>query len=76
MKKFKDLKVGDCIYGCNFSMQSIFKYVIVEKKGCYVLKVKEEGWAFTAPVTVNMDAYKDGDLFSCVEALFNSITSD
>lgn len=70
MKKFKDLKVGDHIY--SESDQKIYKYEITEKSKVY-FKVKLSSWSFDVPVTVNMDEYQDGDLFSCIEALLNFI---
>lgn len=73
MKKFKDLKVGDYIYG--ESGQKVYKYEITEKGDVY-FRVKLFYWSFDTPVTVDMDEYQDGDLFSCVEALLNFIEQD
>lgn len=73
MKKFKDLKVGDYIYGK--SGQKVYKYEIIEKGDVY-FRVKLSGWSFDTPVTVNMDEYQDDGLFSCVEVLLNFIKQD
>ena len=73
MKKFKDLKVGDYIYGaCG---QNVYKYEITEKCDVY-FRLKLSSWSFDVPVTVDMDEYQDGDMFSCVEALLNFIKQD
>lgn len=73
MKKFKDLKVGDYIYGaCD---QKVYKYEITEKGEVY-FKVKLFYWSFDTPVSVDMDKYQDGDLFSCIETLLNFIKQD
>ena len=73
MKKFKDLKVGDHIYG--ESGQKVYKYEITEKGDVY-FRVKLSNWSFDVPVTVDMDEYQDGDLFSCIEAVLNFIKQD
>lgn len=74
MKKFKDLKVGDHIYGFD-SCQKIYKYEITEKGDIY-FRVKLFDWRFDVPVTINMDEYQDNDLFSCIEVLLNFIKQD
>ena len=74
MKKFKDLKVGDYVYGFGDCLK-IYKYEVTARGTTY-LKVKLSNWSFDAPITVDMDEYQDGDLFSCIEALLNSIKQD
>lgn len=73
MKKFKDLKVGDYIYGESY--QKIYKYKITEKSDVY-FKIKSPIWSFDVPLAVDMDGYQDGGMFSCVEALLNFIKQD
>lgn len=73
MKTFKDLKVGDHVYG--ESCQKVYKYEITEKGDVY-FRLKLSSWSFDVPVTVDMDGYQDGDLFSCIEALLNFIKQD
>lgn len=74
MKKFKDLKVRDHIYGLA-GCHIVYKYEITEKGDVY-FRVKSSSWSFDTPVTVDMDEYQDGDLFSCIEALLNFIKQD
>lgn len=73
MKKFKDLKVGDYIYG--EIDQRVYKYEITEKGNVY-FRIKLFNWSFDVPVIVDMDKYQDDDLFSCIEALLNFIKQD
>ena len=74
MKKFKDLKVGDYVYGFEGCIRT-YKYEITEKGDVY-FRLKLSSWSFDVPVTVDMDGYQDGDLFSCIEALLNFIKQD
>ena len=74
MKKFKDLKAGDYVYGFDCG-QKTYKYEITEKGDVY-FRLKLPTWSFDVPVTVDMDGYQDGDLFSCIEALLNFIKQD
>lgn len=74
MKKFKDLKVEDNIYGLA-GCHIVYKYKITEKGNTY-FRIKLPSWSFDVPVTVDMDKYQDDDLFSCIEALLNFIKQD